>query len=330
MMKFLIAASTAAVFATSASFANQDVLFSYGGKDYQFKDLQPELQQRFFDTKQEARDKQLGVLDQAVMDIYIDKLAASKDNSSAETRAELLKVDPVTDADIEALYNQYKDRIGAPLEQVKGYIEQQLITMRMQEKAQQLINSAKKENGFQLKLPELESPVFTMNLTPFPAKGAKEAKVTVVEFADYRCGYCKKAKTAVDDLLKKYGDKVKVVYIDFPVVQTQTGISQKVVAGAYCARQQDKYWEYHAKAYDMQKDLGLDSAAQIASILKLNKKTFQACMNSSNSSDYVTRASEFGRTYGVTGTPTFFVNGKRIHTHDPAVDLESMVVKALK
>ncbi len=56
-------------------------------------------------------------------------------------------------------------------------------------------------------------------------------------------------------MMEKYEGQLKVVYVDLPVVQRDSGISKRVMEGAYCARQQDQFWEYNARAYGMQKDL---------------------------------------------------------------------------
>ncbi|CAM3862289.1 DsbA family protein [Parendozoicomonas haliclonae] len=323
-----VAALSAAIMMSGTALA-QDVLFSYGGKDYQLSDLQPELQQRYFDNLQEAREKNLSLLDQAVLDIYIDKLAASQNKSVVEVREQLFKVEPISDDEVKTVYEQYQGQIGMPFEQVKEQLRQRMEAMKAQEGVLALIDEAKEKNGFTVKIPASESPTFLMDLTPFPYKGASNPKLTIVEVADYRCPYCKVSSDAVMKLMDKYGDDVRLYYVDLNVVQPASGISVKVMEGAYCARQQDKYWEYNKAAYAMQSDLSLESPVQLAEKLGLNKQTFEACLTSDAAKAYVAQSQQFARSYGVSGTPTFFVNGKRLHSHDPEADLKAMIEKAL-
>ena len=330
MLKSIVAASAALAISVSAVAGQNVSLFSYGGKDYRLKDLQPDLQQQYFENQKEAREKNLSVIDQAVLGIYINKLAASQNRPVAEIRTELMKTGPVTDAEVEDLYNQYKGQIGSPLEQVKEPLRQRLAGMRLQEKLHELADTAKSKNGFVVKLPEVLAPVFTMDLSPFPTKGADDARVTVVEVADYRCPYCKKAKDAVDKVVEKYKDRVRVVYVDLPVVQKASGISHRVMEGAYCARQQDQYWEYNSAAYGMQKSLTLESPETLAKQLKLDEESFQTCMSGGRATAHVEQSADFAGRYGVTGTPTFFVNGRRVQTSDPSADLGQLVADALR
>ncbi len=323
-----LATFAAAVTLSTTAMASEN-LFVYGGKTYQLKDLPITLQQVFFDNLAEAREKNMLVIDQAILDIYIDHLAASQDKSVLETRNGLLKVDPVSDSDIKALYEQFKGQIGLPFDQVEDQLRQRMEAIKIQEKLVGLVEEAKKKNDFQLVLPELEAPAFDMDLTMFPSKGAHKPKVTIVEFADYRCSYCKKGTEAANNVIKEYGKDVELVYVDLLVI-TAGGISQKVMEGAYCARKQTKFWEYNSAAYAMQSELSLNSPMVLAKKLGLNIETFESCMKGSKPAAFVAESKAFAEQYGVNSTPTFFVNGQRVHTHDPATDLKEMVIEALE
>ncbi|OQX35454.1 MAG: hypothetical protein B0D91_10795 [Oceanospirillales bacterium LUC14_002_19_P2] len=105
---------------------------------------------------------------------------------------------------------------------------------------------------------------------------------------------------------------LKVYYVDFPVVDPASGISTTVIRGAWCAGQQDKYWDYHKLAYAEQGSLSKNAPGTLAAKLGLNTRAFEACMASAASLAYVEKATAFGRHYGVSSTPTFFLNGKRL------------------
>ncbi len=327
MLKPLVAI-TAAVMISAPALAG-DTLFSYGKKDYKLSDLQPNLQQMYYDNLIEAYERNVSLLDQAVLDIYIEKMAASKNKSIIEIRTALFKIEPPTDAELKAAYEQHKTQINQPFDQVKDSLSQSLEYQKAQNKFQSVIKDAKKKHSFELKMDEVEMPAFDMDLSAFPFMGAADAKVTIVEVADYRCHFCKQAGEAVAKVMDKYSDKVKLVYIDLPVIQPASGVSQAIMEGAYCARQQNKYWEYNKAAYAMQSELDGHSPALLADKLGLNKKTFEACMISKEGHEYVAKSQTFSQVYGVSSTPTFFINGQRMHTHDPVLDLIKRVEDAL-
>lgn len=325
----LTAIATGAIIATGAmATVVSEKLFEYAGKVYQFRDLPPELQQNFFDNLVKAREQNLGVIDQAVLAIYVNNLAASENKSVLAAREQLLKVDPITDQEVQALYEQFKDQITLPLAQIQNQLRERMESVMIQEKLRDIIETAKKDNGFKLLLPALDVPLFDLDIAPFPAKGAKNSKVTIVEIGDYRCPHCKIATEAATSIVKQHGNEVRLVYIDLPVL-TEGGISEKVMEGGYCARQQDKYWAYNAAAFAMQSELSLAAPAIIAQKIGLDNALFDSCMVSDKPVDYVQHSADFARSHGVSKTPTFFINGQRIHTNDPGVDLSRVVQKAL-
>ena len=308
---------------------NNDALFSYEGKNYQLKDLQPFLQQSFFDAEIKAWDNQNRILEQAAVEMYIEKKAAKANRAITDVRKELFAIEPVTKEEIQALYDQFKDQIGMPLEQVEPQIRQELEGRKRQEIRQKLIAKVKKEGNFKSLLPKPEAPVLSMDLTPYPWKGAKDAAITIVEFADYNCGYCRKAKPELDKLMKQYKDKVKLYYVDYLVTERGVpGSSTETARGAYCAGKQDKFWEFYNLAYE--KPVTMETAGELAGKLKLNEEAFTACVTSDESKQFVLNSNHLARNLGVTGAPSFFINGQRLHTHDPAVDLKAEIEKRLK
>ena len=309
-----------------AAAANNDVLFSYEGKDYQLKDIQPLLQQSYYDAEVKARESLNRVLEQAMVEMYIENKATKEGRSIAEVRNELFTFEPVTQDEVQKLYDQFKDRIGMPLEQVEPQIRQELEGRKRSEAIQKLIAKVKKETRFQSKLPQPEAPTVSMDLSPYPWKGAKDAEITLVEFADYNCGYCQKAKPEIDKLMAEYKDKVKLYYVDYLVTERGVpGNSSATAGGAYCAGKQNKYWEFNSMAYQ-KRDM---SAEEVAKELKLNEKDFSACITSEESREFVLNSNQFANGLGVSGTPTFFINGQRLHTHDLSKDLKAEIEKRL-
>ncbi|WP_461538695.1 DsbA family protein [Spongorhabdus nitratireducens] len=330
-MTAVLAASALPALAADTASAE---LFQWKGQSYSLKQLEPRLQEAFYETRVKAWEQQGQVIDEALFSLYVDQLAAKDDRSVDETARELLKIDPITDEEIEEFFDSYKDKIPVPLEEIKPRIRQELETRKQLEKYEEVVEKIKQEGKFNLSLPKPEAPSYDMNLTVYPWKGAEDAPVTIVEFADYRCGYCKKATEAVKNILADYPDKLKIYHIDFPVVDrgAPEGLSTRLARGAYCARQQgnDAYWNYYNMAFKEQSSLNDDSPADLARKLKLNMDKFSKCVTSDVAKTFVVDSKELGSELGVTGTPSFFVNGKRVHSHDPEKDLRAMIDDQLK
>ncbi|PJR07598.1 thioredoxin domain-containing protein, partial [Sinorhizobium meliloti] len=175
-----------------------------------------------------------------MVEIYAEKKAAKESRSIHQVREALFEIEPVNEDEVKALYEQFKDRIGMPYEQVKGKIQQELESRNRRAAVQKLVAKIKQDTGFESKLSEPEAPVLSMDLSDFPWKGNKNAEITVVEFADYNCGYCQRAKPEVDKFMKQYGDYVRMYYVDFPVTERGVpGSSTQTARGAYCAGKQN-------------------------------------------------------------------------------------------
>ena len=145
-----------------------------------------------------------------------------------------------------------------------------------------------------------------------PVLGSPDAKVLMIEFGDYQCPSCRMFWKDIEPRLKKeYIDtgKVKLVFRDFPL----TGIHPEAVN---CARDQNRYWEFHDKVFREQYNKGDDvirlkpaDLKKWAKDLKLDQANFDQCLDSEKYKDEIVKDKMDGEAAGVQGTPTFFVNG---------------------
>jgi protein-disulfide isomerase len=149
-------------------------------------------------------------------------------------------------------------------------------------------------------------------------KGDKDAPVTIVEFSDYECPFCARFYSqAYQDIIKNYIDagKVKLVFRDFPLGFHQN--AQKAAEAAECAGEQDKYYDMHDKLFENGVTGGIASFKQYASQIGLNQGDFDNCLDSGEMANEVKKDMAQGQSYGVQGTPAFFVNGKLISGAQP-------------
>jgi protein-disulfide isomerase len=146
-----------------------------------------------------------------------------------------------------------------------------------------------------------------------PAKGPQDAKVIIVEFSDYQCPFCVKAESTVKEILDTYQDKVRFVYRDFPLSFHQ--YAQKAAEAAECADEQGKFWDYHDLLFEKQEDWssgGIEKFKEYAVQLGLNSEEFNQCLDGGTMASEVENDLQDGKSYGVKGTPAFFLNGELI------------------
>jgi len=146
-----------------------------------------------------------------------------------------------------------------------------------------------------------------------PFLGPAEASVVVVEFADFQCPYCKQVYSMVRELAAQYGNRVKFILRDFPLSEIHPE-AQAAAEASGCAFEQgtEKFWAYHDKLYQNQEALSSSTYDVIAAQVNLDEQAFKRCMSSHARQDEIQSDLADGAAVGVTGTPTFFLNGYRV------------------
>jgi protein-disulfide isomerase len=142
-------------------------------------------------------------------------------------------------------------------------------------------------------------------------QGDKNAKVTLVLYSDFQCPYCSKINPTIEQVMKDYGNKVRLVFRHFPLTSIHEN-AQKAAEASECASDQGKFWEMHDKMFANQTALTVDNLKQYAKDLKLNTSKFNDCLDSGKYTKKVTDSETQGINYGVQGTPAAFANGTLI------------------
>lgn len=142
-----------------------------------------------------------------------------------------------------------------------------------------------------------------------PVLGAEDAPITIVEFSDYECPYCRQWHTQVySQLIDTYGDQVRFVYRDFPLDSIHPE-ARPAALTANCAYEQGVFWEYHDMLFSMEQGLGREAYLEYASQLDIDQEAFADCIESDRYKAEVQGDFDFAAQLGVRSTPTFFING---------------------
>lgn len=251
---------------------------------------------------------------QAAEQLMVEKLVEEEAGRRKITTDELLvaevetKVLAPTEAEIQEMYAALARQLrGAPLDQVRDLVAGQVTQRKQAERFQAWVDELKKTAGAKVVVPFPDMPRMEVSVDDDPSLGAAAAPVTIVQFAEYQCGYCGKANATMKQVLKDYDGKVRMVYRDFPLSFHEQAIPAAIAAN--CAGVQGKYWEIHDLMMANQQSLSENDLLGYATKAGVEVSAWQSCRLDPAQRAEVMTDFEAGQALGVTGTPAFFVNG---------------------
>jgi protein-disulfide isomerase len=269
-------------------------------------------------TADELLEKQAGKLLQARYKYYLaerDALQEFIDNQLLELQAkkESVSVD-------ELLKRHVSVNVQEPTEdQLKFYYEgvqtdeayeiarpkiiDTIHQLRMNKARETYITALRSDYGVVI---ELNQPTGHVDVGNDPRLGPEKAPVQVIEFADYECPYCQKVSEDLARLREQFGNQVSLVYKDYPLPMHP--LAARAAEAARCAGVQGKFWEFHDSLFETKK-LQVSDLKQEARTLKLDTASFDKCLDSGEQAAVVKKDVVEGQRLGLTGTPSFFVNG---------------------
>ncbi len=270
-------------------------------------------------------------LKKAVLDGLIAKrLVEAKAKAAGKTPEQYIesevmaKVGDPSDQEVRQIYDRAKasGRPVPPFDQAKPQIVGFLKQQKEQEALRGYTDRLRDEAKVEVLLPAWQPPRVEVGADG-PARGPAKAPVTIVEFSDYECPFCGRAEAVVSQVLANYGDKVRLVYRDYPLPMHPD--APKAAEAAHCAGDQGKYWEMHGKLFANQRDLSVASMKGYAKDLGLDAGKFAACLDSGEKAKTVEGHRKAGDEAGVSGTPAFFVNGILISGAQPYESFKQVI-----
>jgi protein-disulfide isomerase len=306
------------VAAQSTVSSNPDqVVAEVAGKPITLKDVDAKWEE--FDSAERARVVQALYQNRRNMieQLVGDELIANAAKAAGQAVPEFLVADAtkrlpaVSEAEIAAFYEENKDRAGGrTLDQLRGEIKPFLESRRKLQARAMLVEDLKTKSGSTVKV-MLDPPRYTVPvLQTDPVRGNASAPITIVEFSDYQCPFCARVNPTLDLVRKTYGDKVKIVFKDYPLPNHLE--APKAAEAARCAGEQKKYWEMHDAMFANQRALGVPALKQTARAIGLDGAAFDTCLDSGRHTGAVLAGGELGSKMGVNSTPTLYINGRPV------------------
>jgi protein-disulfide isomerase len=305
------------------------VLAVVNNKQITMGDIEDSLRPMIFNVQEQVYALRKQDIELKVNDTLLSQEAQKK---GVTTRALLdtevsAKVPAVTDAQAQAFYNENKDRISGEFAQLKTQIIQYIREQKEDEATLAYAEQLRRASTVQVNLTAPESPSFAIATDDQPAKGNAKALVTIVEFTDFECPSCARQHPVLERIVSEFGDRVRLVVRDFPLSQHVN--ARKAAEAAEAAREQGKYWEYVGVLFRNQSALGVDKLREYATQVGLDRTKFDASLDTGKFTEKVQRDLVDGRKLGINGTPTLYINGKRI-SDNSYESMKSAIEAALK
>jgi len=242
------------------------------------------------------------------------------------------KVGEISDKEVKDFYDKNKRRFGGrSFSQVEDNLKRQLFARKAMVYRNNYLDRLKEDADIKI---FLTRPKIEVSVDDDPMKGNKNAKVTIIEFTDYQCPFCGRARPTINQVLDTYGKKVHYVLRDFPLDFHPQ--AKKASEAAHCAGDQEMYWEYSDILWKNQRALDEANLKKYAKQLKLVQEEFDQCLDSGKYTKEVEKDMADGVKAGVTGTPSFFINGQMLTGARPfeqfkeIIDLEIQTGKGKK
>jgi len=204
----------------------------------------------------------------------------------------------VTDADAKKFYDQNKTPQWPPYAQAKP----QLMPMLNR---QAMLDRLRKNEPVKILL---EPKRMAVDSSGHPSIGPKDAPITIVEFTDFQCPYCKASEATVKQVQAKYGNKVRLVHMDFPL--SFHAHAMDAANAARCANDQNKFWPYRDSVFANQGKLTPTDLKAAAKTLGMNTTQFNECFDKGKHIEEIKKDQLAGEQVGVDGTPGFFIDGR--------------------
>lgn len=291
------------------------------------KAAEEQLKAQLDDMRRQVQEQEYNLRKKALLDMVTEMEAQSRSMTAAAlVSQEVTSKVAVTPADSDALWEEVKARVRGTREQVQPQL-QAMVVQRKTEAAMAVFHRGLMKK-YQVQFLGLQPARATIDYAKdAPAIGPADAPITIVEYTDYQCPFCQQAEMNVQKVLARFGDKVRLVYRDFPL----DFHSQAKPAGiaARCAGEQGKFWEMHRNL--LLKPGTFDEAdfKKRAASLSLDTGAFETCVASGKFETAVQAGLDEGKKNGVSGTPTFFLNGRSFSGAQPFEHFEKLIEEEL-
>jgi len=311
-----------------ATSSKGDVVAELNGQPITEQELMTRIKPRLARIEAQLFDIKRDGIDQIIEEKLLEEEAKKRNMTVQDLLKKEVtdKVGEASDKEIQDFYDQNKARVGTKtLDELKPQIAAQLKARKAGVYRSNLIDRLTAKADVDI---YIERPRVDVDAASGPSKGPANAPVTIIEFTDYQCPFCGRARPTVSEIIDTYKGDVHYVLRNFPL--DFHPFAKKAAVAALCARDQNKYWDYSKKLWDNQRALDVDSLRKYAEETKLDMKKFNACLDGDKTLAEVMKDQQDGAKAGVSGTPSFFINGQSLTGAQPTEAFKKVIDQELR
>ena len=276
------------------------------------------IESELFEAESKVFEIKFNRLKTILLQRYMDKDPRKKNMSNDEFLEKHISSSVnVSDKEVDAFIKDQNIPAEHINPQVREKIKNYLGMERKKEAVDKWLAEQTKKDPVEVFLETPRRPSFPIEVGSAPSAGGKDAKVTIVEFSDFQCPYCAKGADLLKEIKKKYGNKVRVAFKNFPLPFHNH--AEKAAVAGLCANEQstEAFWKLHDSMFAHQDSLDEAGLKKLAKDVGLKADVFEKCLAENRHLDRVKADMEEGRKIKVKSTPTFFVNGQLINGAQP-------------
>jgi protein-disulfide isomerase len=231
-----------------------------------------------------------------------------------------------SDVELRTMYemnknSRFKDKA---FEEVSASLKEQLKFQKERMAYDTLMSTLK--NGSKVSV-LLERPSVEVSVDDDPAQGNPNAPIKLIEFSEFQCPFCKRARPTIEKVMSTYKDKVYYVFRDFPLSFHKE--AKNAALSANCAHDQGKYWDFSKELWNAQQALSTEKYTEIAKKINLDMNKFNQCVQSRKYDKEIDKDQNDGIEVGVSGTPAYFINGKFLSGAQPFESFRELIEEEL-
>jgi protein-disulfide isomerase len=259
------------------------------------------------------------------LDEFLDRRALELEAAARHTTPDKVladvKVAVVTDQEAHALYDAHKNQVNQPYDQVEGQIREVLASQHNEAALRSFYQELRARHHVVAQLPPYRVEVAASG----PTRGKPDARITIVEFADFQCPFCREAESSLQTVIDKYPNDVRLVFRHMPLADLHPNAVEAARA-AICADQQGRFWDMHDAMFKDQSALGADALKTTATRLGLDSQRFSTCLdNAADTSGVLGADAKAAADLGINSTPYFFIDGRPLRGTAPPEQFEKII-----
>jgi len=306
--------------------------------DAKFKDVaitdeevSKNIQQELYKNEKNIYDLKINQLKSILLDRLIKNDHRSEGlGSEAFLQKYILNIKDPSDREITDFIMQRKVPQNQINQQLRDRIKTYLVAEQRKTAIDQWLEASTRDTPLEIYLTQPEPPKVDIQVSKEDqTSGGQDAKVTIIEFSEFQCPYCSRAAATTKEVLEKYGDKVRLVFKNFPLPMHEN--ARKAAEYGLCANEQssDKFWQLHDVMFANQNLLAEANLSDYAQKAGLDMDKLNSCITTGRFTDKIDLDMADANRAGVTSTPTFFINGTMLKGAQPASEFIAIIDKML-